>query len=214
MWELITAPETVPFGVSIGLLLVLAALEAVTALSGTGISNALDAVLPEFDGAFETPALNSMLSWLRVGQVPAIILLMVFLLTFGLGGYAVQSLIHHVLGDYLPRAIAIVPALFIALPGVHFIGGALNAVLPRDETEAVSDQSLIGQTATVVIGVARAGSPAQAKLTDAFGTTHYLMVEPPKGQEVASGEAIELQNYENGVYQGAPATPSNPSSQT
>ena len=38
--------------------------------------------------------------------------------------------------------------------------------MPRDETTAVSDASLVGRVGTVVIGTARAGKPAQARVRD------------------------------------------------
>ena len=206
MWELMTAPETLPFGVSIALMLVIAALEGTSALFGAGLSNVIDAMAPEVDldmvDGGDVPALSKVLSWLRVGEVPALVLLLVFLFAFGLGGYAVQSVIEQVSGGFLNPGIATVPALAIALPTVHVAGGVLAAILPRDETEAVHEASFLGQSAVVVLGVARPGSPAQAKLTDEFGTTHYLMVEPVDGTAVAAGQTIELSDYTNGVYRG------------
>ncbi|MEL7375240.1 MAG: OB-fold-containig protein, partial [Pseudomonadota bacterium] len=213
MWDLVTAPETLPFGVSIGLMLTITALEVVTAVAGAGVSNFVETMVPDLEVDVDVdapeggdiPALSKLLGWLRVGEVPALILLLLFLLAFGMGGYTVQSIFEQVTGGFLNGWLATIPALSIALPTVHVFGGVLAAVLPRDETEAVHEASFLGQTAVIVLGVARAGSPAEAKLTDGFGTTHYLMVEPEGSAEVAAGQAIELTEYVNGVYRGQPA---------
>jgi hypothetical protein len=64
-------------------------------------------------------------------------------------------------------------------------------VIPKDETEVVSENSFIGRVAVITLGEALRGKPAEAKLTDQFGQDHYLMVEPdqeietfPQGTEV------------------------------
>ena len=62
------------------------------------------------------------------------------------------------------------PVAFVAsLPIVRISGGALGRVIPRDETTAVSIESLVGRIATVVSGTARAGYPAQARVTTEHG---------------------------------------------
>jgi hypothetical protein len=56
--------------------------------------------------------------------------------------------------------------------------------MPRDETTAVNPATFVGRTAQVIGGTARADMPAQARLVDAFGTTHYLLVQPEDAGDV------------------------------
>ncbi len=212
MWDLFIASENLPFSVSITLMVVIAVLEGATAVFGMALSDLVDAIVPEVDlemgdgpDGGNVPALSQFLGWLRVGEVPALILLIVFLLSFGLGGFALQSIFQGVSGSYLSPLIAAVPALAIALPSLHFLGGVMAAVLPRDETEAVAEASFLGQQATIVLGTARRGSPAQAKLRDAFGKTHYIMFEPVEDNDVSAGAKVTLHEVVNGVFRGVSA---------
>ena len=77
--------------------------------------------------------------------------------------------------------------------------------MPRDETEAVAEASFIGRDAQIVLGTARAGSPAQAKLQDAFGKTHYIMFEPLGDEAVAAGSIVTLQEKRDKTFRGVPA---------
>ena len=213
MWDLINASENLPFSVAITLMLAIALLEGVTTVFGAALSELVDTIVPDLDADLDidtpdvdsgVPALSGFLGWLRVGQVPVLILFVVFLLSFGLGGFAVQSAMHGITGNYLGAGIASLPALAIALPSVHFFGGLLAAVLPRDETEAVAEESFIGRSAEIVLGSAQAGSPAQAKLRDDFGKTHYIMFEPLGDAVIAAGSIVTLTERHNGVFRGVP----------
>jgi len=131
-----------------------------------------------------TSALSRLLGWLCVGKVPVLILLVAFLTMFGIAGLVVQSLALGVTGAMLPASLAFIPALVVAVPSVRVIGAILARVIPKDETSAVSADSFIGRIATITIGTARHGQPAEAKLTDAHGQSHYVMVEPDEAAEV------------------------------
>jgi len=89
------------------------------------------------------------------------------------------------IGHYLPTLLAVGLALVCAVVAVRVLGAALGKVIPRDETTAVPDASLVGRVGTVVIGAARAGRPAQARIHDEHGTAHYFMVEPEGPDESA-----------------------------
>ncbi len=212
MWELINASENLPFSVALTLMVAIGVLEGVTALFGAAVSGLVESILPdvdldvdvELDGGGGSPALSQILGWLRVGEVPVLVLLIVFLLGFGLGGFAVQSVVHEITGNWLGAGIATLPALAIALPSVHFLGGLLAAVLPRDETEAVAQDNFLGREAQLVLGHARRGSPAQAKLRDDYGKTHYVMFEPLGDDDVAAGQTVTLTQRRNGVFLGVP----------
>ncbi|HPG27289.1 MAG TPA: YqiJ family protein [Myxococcota bacterium] len=192
MFQMITAPENAPFAVALMVMLGIAVIEGVGAIFGAGLSSLLDTLVGDVDldadvdgdvdgGSGQIPGsglLTHTLGWLRVGQVPILVLLIIFLTSFGLIGLGVQSVVFGAIGRYLPAAVAWAPAFAGALPSVRFFGGLIARILPKEETSAVSRDSFIGRIATITVGTATRGAPAEARLTDEFGRSHYVMIEP------------------------------------
>lgn len=123
-------------------------------------------------------ALSRLLGWFNIGRVPVLILFVMFLLGFGIIGLMIQSLSQDITGQLLPMTIPSVAAFFGALIFVKFSGMILAKIIPKDETQAVSESSFIGRVAVITLGTAKRGQPAQAKFQDQHGQTHYMMVEP------------------------------------
>ena len=205
MIAFLLADQNLPFAVSLTLMLLIALLEGVTTLFGMGLSSLIDSLMPEMDvdldvdvdadiDAADLPpasSLTKLLAWLRIGQVPALVLLVVFLTAFGLLGLGIQSVATRITGGFLPVLPAMLGAFVLAMPMVRFFGGLLARIMPKDETEAVSEKSFIGLVAVITTGTAKFGSPAQGRLCDRYGQSHYVMIEPddaedafPQGAEV------------------------------
>lgn len=222
MLSFLLDPGNVPFTVALALMGGIAALEVVTLAFGAAASGLVDSVLPDFDFdldvdldvdtdvdapdlAAHTPALSALFSWLHIGKVPTLILLAAFLLGFGLSGLVLQAAVRGVFGAALTPWLAWVPALFGSLPVIHVSGRLFRNVLPAEETDAVARKSLIGRTAVVTLGIARAGEPAQARLKDDRGQTHYVMVEPRDGSEVQAGEEVVLVAQDGAKFSVVPS---------
>ena len=190
MFEFILASENLPFSVALAIMLCIAALEGIGALFGLGISTLLETMVPDIDMSVDAPDVDSsttlshFISWLRIGKVPFLILLIVFLTAFGLIGFAVQKISLAVIGNLLPAWIAVIPAFMVALPCVRTFGDFFAKLVPQDETEAVSEDSFIGRIAIITIGKAGSGSPAEARLSDEHHQSHYIMVEPDNDEEI------------------------------
>ena len=181
--------ETSPFLVATLVMLSIGVVEGLGLMIGASPSQWLDHWLhvPE-DGVFE-----SVLGWLHVGRVPFLALIVIFLATFAVVGFALNLVIHGLFGMYVPAVIGAPVSLVASLPVVRIAGGALGRVIPRDETSAVSIDSLVGRIATVVSGNARAGYPAQARVSTEHGQTLYVMVEPDSAEAIfSSGEDVLL----------------------
>lgn len=226
MIELLLADQNFPFAVSLGVMVVIALLEGVGALFGLAFSQLIDQLLPDFDapelaGTLEgagdldmqtvgptadldnapTPGpFVQFLGWLTFGRVPALILLIVFLTAFGLAGILLQQIVHGIGNFYLPSWIAVVPAFAVALPTLRAIGLGLAKVMPEDHTEAVSQETFVGRIATIVRGRATTGAPAEAKLTDSFGMTHYVLIEPDLADTFAAGDEVLVVSRAGSVY--------------
>ena len=186
MWQLMLASENLAFSIALTLMLMIAVLEGVAALFGAGVSSALDGLLPDSDmsahaevGQIDTDtALSRFLGWLRIGEVPLLMLLVVFLLSFGLSGLLMQAAVQSWAGTLLSGWLAVPLAFAISMPCVRLLGGVLQVVLPKDETSAVTEDSLLGRIAVITLGVARAVYPAEAKVKDQHGYMNYVQVEP------------------------------------
>ncbi|OAM29341.1 hypothetical protein A7P95_03780 [Eikenella longinqua] len=214
MWNLINAPETEIFGIAIALMLMLGLLELLSLLAG-GFTDWLDNLLPDslteadldtdLHGGIEgAGAFVRFLDWLYVGRVPLMMLLVVFLAVFGLSGYVLQSLCASLFGGYLNGWLA---AWFLSLPLVRLTAGGLYKIMPKDETTAVPQASLVGRVGTVVLGEARPGSPAQVRVKDSYGQQHYVMAEPDGEGVLKQGEAVLLVSLAGNTFK-AIANPS------
>lgn len=209
MWNLINAPETEIFGIAIALMVLLGVLEVISMLAG-GISDWLDNLLP--DSLTETAHAEvgldvadegifvRFLSWLYVGRIPVLMLMVVFLAVYGLTGYLFQTAFATVFGSYLNGTLAAVIVWFISLPLVRVTASGLYKIMPKDETTAVLQESLIGRVGTVVLGEARVGNAAQVRVKDAYGQQHYVMVEPDSEDVLKQGDAVLLVSLNGNTF--------------
>lgn len=202
--SLFTAPENLPFGVGFALIVGIALLEGLGMLISLSPSNWLDDWLPE-PGA--ESGLDRVLGWLHLGRVPALVLLLLFLCGYTLFGYSLQMVAHGFLGAYLPAALAGVLAVPAGLATVRGLGALVAHIVPRDETSAVSEQTLIGRVGVVVAGAARRGLAAQARVKDAHGRTHYLLVEPDVDTDIFEEGARVLLVSKSGAFYRCIANP-------
>ncbi|MCG8672984.1 MAG: YqiJ family protein, partial [Pseudomonadales bacterium] len=144
---------------------------------------------------------TKLLGWLSFGKVPALIWLVLFLCAFGLAGLLVQAIVKNVFGFYLPAFLATGPALAFSLPLTGQMGKGLAKVLPKDESEAVSRDSFVGRFATVIRGIATVDTPAEAKLTDEFRHTHYILVVPDIETETfKAGEDVLIVSRQANIF--------------
>lgn len=211
MLEFLTSGQNLPFTVALAVMFGIAVLEGLMTLIGFGLSHAIESIMPDLDfdadlhvhldadmhpdihADIGSPsALSRLLGWLRFGQVPVLMLFVVFLTAFGLIGLGLQSFVQGLSGHMMPAVLASIPAILLSLPVVRFMGSIIARIMPKDETEAVSRDVLIGRVASITIGTARKGSPAEARVQDKHGTTHYVMVEPDTDEAFGQGEQVIL----------------------
>lgn len=207
MWEMFHASENIAFSVALLLMLLLAVLEVIALLIGMPISDSVESLLPEPDVHVEigepsnSSLLTRFLGWLRVGKVPVLMLFVIFLLCFGLLGLFIQNLTNLIFSFLLPSWIAIPVVVFLSLAPVRWIGGVLERLMPTDETTAINEDALLGRTAIIVLGQARKNYPAQAKVKDQHGYTHYIYVEPDTHKETLNqGDQVILLTRNQTVF--------------
>ena len=145
--NLFTAPETLPFGVAFGVLIGLAIVEGIGAFAAASPSAWLEDLLPDH-GGHHGDMLDGTLGWLHVGKVPLLVLAVLFLLGFALGGYVLQVFARALLGSFVPAWLVSIPAVLIGLTTVRGLGALIAHIVPKDETSAISDQTLMAARAS------------------------------------------------------------------
>lgn len=192
MLSFLGASENVVFVTALLLMLLI----GVVQLIGLG-----DQLAGDINADLHADADLNLLSWLGVGRLPLLMLLVVFLAIFGVAGLILQQAIFDWSGAPLDAWIA-VPAIAVAsLPLTGLAARGLARILPRDDTTAVPLEVLIGTTAQVVTGRATLGSPARARAEDHHGQAHYVMVEPnDSGQVFEEGERVLLVRREGDLF--------------
>jgi len=185
-FDFISADYNFPFALSIALMLLFSVFEIVSfLLLGGALSHWLDSFLPDgvdvdldADGLHAFDSLESALAWLYVGRVPMMMLMVLYFTIFGLTGFTVQYLMMEIFNNPLNVWLAAILTFVVSLVLMHYTAGGLYKVMPKDETTALSVTDLIGREATIILGECKIGKPAQAKLTDQFNQTHYILIEP------------------------------------
>lgn len=201
LWELFVEPANLFFSISLCLMLMLGLVECLLMIFGSTSQGLLDQFIPEQIQSdhqlhidFDTQAnfLVQLLDWLYVGRVPMLVWLIIFLTVFGLFGLSAQAIFYHFSQSYLPVWIITPASLILAMPIIRINANWIAKVLPRDETTAIHSEELIGRTAHIILGDAHLNYPAQAKVTDQFGLTHYVLVEPETDITFKQGQSVIL----------------------
>jgi hypothetical protein len=207
-----TASANLPFLIALGLFFGLSLLQGISFLMGLSLDQSVDHWVDapdadidvdmdlDIDGVDSAASSSSLvwgaLDWLNAGRIPLLFLVLLFLGSFGLAGYLLQLLVLKSFGFLGGSWLMVLLALPVAIPVSRYTSIFLGKILPKDETSAVSRDSFLGKSAVIVLGVARPGSPAQAKLKDDFGQTHYIMVEPDSDErDFSAGDTVVVVRF-------------------
>jgi Protein of unknown function (DUF1449) len=192
-------PHNLPFLIAYG------ALAVISVLQVTGVSAAIEGA-----GEFDTPdglemagfgdALTTLLG---LDRVPMLIWLAALLFVFATVGVIGQSVLTTMLGAPLSAGWAALAAGAAALPLNSLAMRPLGAIMPKDETTAITLDELVRRDAEIQIGTARAGSPARAKVIDVHGQAHFVMVEPhDETLAFNAGDSVLLVRREGETFYG------------
>ncbi len=196
MWAFLLSPDNVPFVVAVVLMLLIGVVEALGLGGGLAMGEGIEGL--DGDVNVETP---SLLSWINVGRLPLLMLIVVFLFGFGMTGLVGQRIVAALIGQPAPWFLAAPLAFAVALPVTRVFGRGVARIMPRDETSAVSRDSLVGRVAVIVTGEATHNSAAQARVRDEHGQVHYVMVEPDNAADTfKQGSSVLLVRHAGAKY--------------
>lgn len=137
-----------------------------------------DFELAEVESDVPDAAAAGPLAWLGIGKIPFMIWLVVLLAGFGLSGMGLQMALRDLLGFDLTPWMAVIPAGAFGLWFARGFGSVFARLLPKTETEAISERMLARRRGVITQGTASRGRPAEVRVMDRFGNTHYLRAEP------------------------------------
>ncbi|MDG6079334.1 DUF1449 family protein [Erythrobacter litoralis] len=188
-------PYNMPFAVALGLMLVLFVIQLLGFLD---IDFDLDT---DADAEVSAGPVEGLLTLLGLGRIPLTVWLVIFLLFFAGIGVSLQDFAASLTGNPLDAWLAGLIAGGAAVPVTGVLARPVGRILPKDETSAVSTDTLLGRRARITEGVARSGSPARAKVRDVHGQSHFVMVEPHEtASEFHAGDEIVLVRRENNTF--------------
>jgi len=201
--SLLFAPECTPFAIAATMLVGLTAIEILALLLGFSISEMIGKPhAPHADGH---EGVAGLLSWLNVGGVPILILILMVLGFFAMTGFVIQA-VANAFWAPLPAAVAAVPAILVAVPMVRASSRTVARLVPHDETYAVDLDTLIGRTAEVSLGPLDQGLPGRVRVKDQHGNWHVLRAKAARDQEpLKVGTEVLLVDRTADVFIAIPA---------
>jgi len=187
-----TSDATWIFSLAILIMLGLGLIELISLMMGASLSGWFDDffdVSVDADTEIHVDGFaNSLLGWLHLGRVPFLVLLVILLSVFGVSGLVLQWLLLRFFGFCLPVLVAALPALVVAVSATRVIGGLFARILPKEESSAVSQDSLIGRVAVITgTNQAKVGLASEARVRDAHERVHYVLVEPEEPFDYLNG---------------------------
>ncbi|TCM69942.1 uncharacterized protein DUF1449 [Acinetobacter calcoaceticus] len=216
LWELFVEPSNLAFSISLSLMLMLGIVECVLIIIGSTSQGLLDQFVPEqltgvhqvgFDLEQSGSLYVQFLDWLYLGRIPVLVWLIIFLTVYSLFGFSVQALSFHYTQSFFPLWLIAPASLILSMPIIRYSALLLAKILPQDETTAIHLEELIGRKAVIILGDAKLNYPAQAKVKDQHGQTHYILVEPVTDLILTQGtEVILTEKTKNGFKAMTPLT--------
>jgi membrane protein implicated in regulation of membrane protease activity len=192
------------FSSAIILMVFIALLEGILILIGMGLSDMLDSLVPDFDTDYDVDtqySLSKFFGWIRLKEVPILMLVVIFLTSFGIIGLFIQAILFNFIGILWFQYLVAIPTFIFSIMSLRIFGGLIAKLLPKDETSSISNNDLIGHIGIITLGKAIKGSPAEAKVKDQSGQVHYFMVEPENENDIfMQGEKVLISGQNEKLF--------------
>jgi len=196
--DILLAPDVRPFAVAAAIMVALGGIELMTTLVGVSIGQLFgqDASVD----ADSHHGLDGLFLWINAGRLPLLMLIILALGVFSIGGFLLQGIAHSV-GTAVPVSIAALVAAAGSIPVIRSTSRGLSRIIPRDETYAVSDADFIGKVALVSVGPLDQGLPGRVRLKDVFGNWHTVAARAsPDSQALPVGASVLLVDRDAKIF--------------
>ncbi|ACA85376.1 YqiJ family protein [Shewanella woodyi] len=207
MVEFLFAQANLPFSISLSFVLLLGIFEALSLVLGYSLVGAMDDWAPidlDVDADGSASGFTGVSGWLCLNRLPLLIWFVLVLVSFSITGYTSNFLSLLLTDQPLPQIISLPIALILTAFSCRYVGAAVAKVLPKNESTAVSIDTLLGSIGTVTLGCAIKGNPSEALVKDQHQQKHYVLVEPEvAGVEFQTGTQVVLLKREGTVWSAA-----------
>ena len=200
----LTAPGLYPFTIAALILVGIVAIEILAMVVGMSISSLVNDGLSDHSVPSEHGPLDAWMSWLNRGGVPLLVLIMIWLASFAIAGFAIQGVAQALLSP-LPTLFASLLAVMVALPMTRALSRWTARIIPGDESNAISQSDLIGLTGTVTLGPLDQGKPGRVRVRDLHGNIHVLRAKAAAGHLIPQGASVLVVDGSNGLFEAIPA---------
>ncbi len=150
--------------------------------------------------------MSSFLSFLGVGKIPLSLALMIFLLSWGFSGFAINALLYRWLGASVVVGLISLPVAFavtLALTGL--CAALIGKIIPSDDATRERRQDLVGKAGEAMYDID--SSFGMAAVRGEAGDMFQIPCRTPEGKpRIVKGSRIVLFDYdrESGVFHVAP----------
>ncbi|MBL3594689.1 DUF1449 family protein [Rhodovulum sulfidophilum] len=149
-----------------------------------------------------TGALGGVAALLGLGKMPLMIWLASVFMAFGIAGVAIQTAAYGLWAGLLPGGLVAIPSAALAVLFTRSFGAVFARLLPRTETQSVRARHLGRRMGVVTQGTASRGRPAEVRVRDRYGNTHYLRAEPLRDEDSipAGCEVLVMRHRPTGSF--------------
>lgn len=202
MQAFLMASANMPYTIALTILVALGIFELIAMIMGLSLISTLDSWLPiDSDINVDADGITGILGWLCLNRLPLLIWFVLALSSFIISGYTANFVSFKFTQDLLPQIISIPIAVILTLLSCRYFGNVIANLLPKNETSAISIDTLSSCVGTITIGCARKGSPTEAVVRDQFQQKHYVLVEPDIADiEFNQGDQVVLLARKNNVW--------------
>ncbi len=197
------------FSVSLMIILLISIIEFISFFLGLGASifQLSNSILP--DSNFDLDNLDfepsfvfaKLFGWIKFGKVPFLIIFIVYFFFFGSIGIFIQIIYNFYFNSFLPIFITLPLSIISAFLCTVFFNNLFVKYFSPSESSAVELETLVGREAIVLYGNAKKDYPAQGKVKDEFGRTHYVMIGPQADSDIfCQGERVVLVERKNNIF--------------
>lgn len=189
------ASDNLPFIISGSILLAILILEVIGLLVGLSMFHHDVDFEADLNGNGIPDYLEAeagLMGWFNPGHVPLMVFLVLFSTIFTVIGYGAQWVYSGLTGSLAPMLLSVPLVTAATLPFVRWGTMAFARIMPRDITNAVTLESLSGLSGPLVVGPASKDVAGQVRITDDYGTHHYLFVFSDGDENIAIGENVVL----------------------
>jgi hypothetical protein len=198
MQAFLVAQANVPFSIALAIVVLMGMFELIAMIAGLSIFSALENWLSldldaDVDTSVSVTGMTGLLGWLCLNRLPLLIWFVLALSSFAIAGYVINFISLQLSAGLLPQLFSVPFALILTCISSHYIGNGIANILPKNETSAVSIDTLVGCVGTITQGRSIKGMPTEALVRDAFEQKHYVLVEPEEaGIAFATGVNVVL----------------------